>query len=395
MNSFAVPPFPADEFWPHFGEDEVAAVVEVLRSGRVNQWTGDRVTAFEREFETRFGGHAVAVANGSIALELSLRSLGIGPGDEVIVTPRSHIASASCVGMVGAKPVFADVDRDSQTITPISIMPLIGRRTKAIIAVHLAGWPCNMPGIMALADLNGLLVIEDCAEAIGASISRQPVGSFGHAAAFSFGDDQIITTGGEGGLALFRDEAARTRAWSLKDHGKNLALSMTPPDGPGFRWLHETVGTNGRLTEMQAAIGLVQLGKLEAWLERRRSYAKVWFEGLRASQLLRLPRPETRFEHAHYKVYAFLKPERMRQGATRDDVLAALNEAGIRAFAGACPEIYREAVFAGLKVRTLPIAKELGETSLMFECHPTLNSFRVPQMADRARAIIDHFDVGE
>lgn len=394
MNSHGNPPIFADESWPHFGEDEISAATDVLRSGQVDSKTGDRVAALERAFETSIGGDAVALTNGTVALELCLRTLGIGQDDQIILPSRASVSAASTVRRLGATPVFADVDRDSQTVTPITIMPMIGRRTKAIVATHLAGWPCNMQGILALAELNSLLVIEDCSEAVGASISRKPVGSFGHAAAFSFGQDRIVSTGGEGGLALFRDEAAGNRARRYKDHGRDSGRVPQPTENPIFPRPHETIGTNWKLTELQAAIGLSQIAKLEDMLARRRANAKAWFEGLRPSPLLRLPRPEARFEHAYYKVYAFLKPEQMRAGTTRDDVLAALNEAGVRAFVGTCAEVYREPVFDDLKVSPRPVAQELGETSLMFECHPNLNSFRLQQTADRAREIIDGFVAG-
>ncbi|MDQ3482931.1 MAG: DegT/DnrJ/EryC1/StrS aminotransferase family protein, partial [Pseudomonadota bacterium] len=245
-----------EETWPYYSDDEVAAVVGVLRSGKVNQWTGPEVARLEEACTLRFGGgHGIALANGSLALELALRAFQIGPGDEVVVTPRTFMASASCVRLVGAIPVFAEVDRDSGNITAASIEAVLTPATKAIIPVHLAGWPCDMAPIMALAERQGLIVIEDCAQSHGAEIDGRPAGSFGHAAAFSFCQDKIISTGGEGGFASFKDEARWEWAWSYKDHGKNWRKVKSPPAAPGFRWLHDSIGTNWRLTGPQAAIG--------------------------------------------------------------------------------------------------------------------------------------------
>ncbi len=382
----------ADESWPHFADDEIAAVVEVLRSGRVNQWTGERVARFEATMAARIGSpHAVAVANGSVGLELALLALGIGPGHEVIVTPASFVASASCVAMVGATPVFADVEPDSQNISAATVEPYITPATRAVIAVHLAGWPVDMEPLMALAKQHRLAVIEDCAQSIGAAIGGKPAGCFGDAAVFSFCQDKIVTTGGEGGLVLFRDEDAYRRAWSFKDHGKGFELMRHPPAAPGFRYVHESVGTNWRMTEMQAAIGLQQLGKLDAWLERRAANAAIWRDALCHCEALHMPRPGEGVAHANYKLTLFLRPEKLRLDVTRDDVLAALLEAGVRAFSGFCPEIYREKAFAGLAVETLPTAHILGQTSLMFEVHPTLDQDALRARAACAHAVISGF----
>ncbi|MGI9381705.1 MAG: DegT/DnrJ/EryC1/StrS family aminotransferase, partial [Methyloligellaceae bacterium] len=200
------------------------------------------------------------------------------------------------------------------------------------------------------------------------------------------------TTGGEGGMVLFRDRAAWQRAWEYKDHGKSLDALQQPSDGSGFRWVHGSVGTNWRLTEMQAAIGLVQLGKLDRWLARRRANAAVWAEILGDSPALRIPQPPDGVAHAFYKFYVFLEPDALKPGTTRDDVLRALTEAGLRAFSGSCPEIQREAAFADLDVAPTPVAHELGETSLMFEVHPTLDPDRLRATAAMAREVIGRFE---
>lgn len=378
--------------WPHYEADEIAAATEVLTSGRVNQWTGEKVKAFERAFADYIGQpHGVAVFNGTVALELALIALGIGPGDEVIVTPRSFIASASTVTTVGATPIFADVDPDSGNISAETIAPMIGPRTRAILPVHLGGWPADMPAIMALAERHNLKVIEDCAQSQGATIEGRHAGSFGDAAAFSFCQDKIMTTGGEGGLVLFRDQDAWSRAWSYKDHGKSLARLAAPAEKPGFRFVHDSIGTNWRMIEIQAAIGLVQLSKLERWNAMRARRAEIWQAGLGNISCLRMPGPRKGIRHAWYKLHTFLKPERLKSGVTRDDVLSALLANGIRTFSGGCSEIYLEKAFADRREPTRPIAKALGETNLMFEVHPTLDEAALAETARRAAGIIASF----
>jgi hypothetical protein len=374
--------------WPYFGEDEVEAAVAALRSGRVNYWTGEEGRRFEREFAAFTGcAYAVAVANGTVALELALQALGVGPGDEVIVPSRTFIASASCAVMRGATPVVADVDPVSQNLTAETVAAALTPRTKAIIAVHLAGWPCEMDSILELAQEKGLFVIEDCAQAHGATYKGRPVGSFGDAAAFSFCQDKIMTTGGEGGMLTTNRREVWERAWSYKDHGKSYATVYHREHPPGFRWLHESFGTNWRMTEMQAAIGRVQLRKLPAWVAKRRRNAAVLTGHFCRLPALRVTVPPEDVGHAYYKYYTFVRPELLKDGWDRDRVMLAVQAEGIPCFVGSCSEIYREEAFrrAGLgPAEPLPVARELGETSLMFLVHPTLSE---TDMEDTARAV--------
>jgi hypothetical protein len=310
-------------------------------------------------------------------LELALRVLGIGSGDEVIVTPRSFIASASCIVLQGAIPVFADVDRESQNISAESIRKVLSPQTKAIIAVHLAGWPCDMDAIMELARQHNLKVIEDCAQAHGAKYKDRYVGSFGQVATFSFCQDKIMTTGGEGGMLLTDDDDIWSSAWSFKDHGKNYESVFNKKHPPGFRWLHDSFGTNWRMTEMQAAIGRVQLRKLPQWLTLRRRNAAVLTEGFSRIPGLRLTILPQAIEHAYYKYYVFVEPEALKSDWSRDRIMTALMAEGIPCGSGSCSEIYLEKAFDQGALRPLdrlPVAKQLGETSLMFMVHPTLSS---------------------
>jgi dTDP-4-amino-4,6-dideoxygalactose transaminase len=378
--------------WPIFAEDEISAVAETLRSGKVNQWTGEQVHEFERKFAATLGRpHALAVANGTIALEIVLKAYGIGPGDEVVVTPRSFIASASCVNLVGATPVFADVDLDSEMITPATVRPLIGSRTKAIIVVHLHGRPADMPGFMELARQHGLLVIEDCAQAQGARIDGKPVGSFGHASAFSFCQDKIMTTGGEGGIAAFDDQARWNRAWSHRDNGKDFDAAFKRHHRPGYRWLYTGFGTNARMSEMQAAIGLRQLPKVDGWIEKRAANARLLASWLADYPSVCVGPLGAGYEHAYYRFAFRIKPRELGPAWNRDRVLTALAAEGVPCFSGPCPEIYLERAYAksmrGLPRR--PNAAYLRNVSLTLLVHPTLDQ---PFLDDCRMAIHKVFD---
>jgi dTDP-4-amino-4,6-dideoxygalactose transaminase len=359
----------------------------VLRSGKLNYWTGDEGRKFETEFAA-FAGceHAIAVANGTVALELALYALGIGTDDEVIVPSRTFIASASCVVMRGAKPVFADVDPISQTITADSIREVLSPRTRAIVAVHLAGWPCDMDPIMELAREYRLKVIEDCAQAHGATYKGRLVGCLGDAAAFSFCQDKIMSTGGEGGMLTTNDDELWERAWSFKDHGKDYNAAHKQSTSSGFRWLHDSFGTNWRLTEMQAAIGRTLLAKLPRQLELRRRNANILSQRFSTLPALRVTIPPEEIGHAYYKYYVFIRPELLRDGWRRDHLLQAIAAEGVPCFSGSCSEVYLEKAFpqSMRPAQRLRVARQLGETSLMFLVHPTLSE---QDMLDTNRAV--------
>jgi dTDP-4-amino-4,6-dideoxygalactose transaminase len=363
--------------WPYFTEEEQQAVARVIGSNRVNYWTGEEGRAFEREFAEWVGSKkAIALANGTLALEVALKALGIGPGDEVIVTPRTFLASASCVITVGATPVFADVDRDSGNITPATARAVLTGKTRAIIPVHLAGWPCDMPGFQSLAAETGVAIIEDCAQAHGATIDGRNVGTFGDIGAWSFCQDKIITTGGEGGMVNTDNEELWSRMWSYKDHGKSFDLMQSTDHPPGFRWVHESFGSNYRMLEVQSVIGRIQLRRLADWHKRRTANAHALAEALRQfPDAVRVPLPPPGSEHAFYRLYAYVKPEGLAAGWDRDRIVAELTASGLPAFQGSCSEVYLEKAFDGTGFRPLqrlPAAMELGDTSIALLVHPTL-----------------------
>ena len=406
--------------WPSFTPEEADAVHRVVMSNKVNYWTGTETREFEKEFAAWCGtAHAVALANGTLALDVALKALGVGPGDEVVVTPRTFIASISCVVNAGAVPVFADVEADSGNVSARTIAAVLTPRTKAVVCVHLAGWPCDMDPIMALAAERGLKVIEDCAQAHGARYKGRPVGSIGHVGAWSFCQDKIMTTGGEGGMVTTNDEALWRAMWSFKDHGKSYEAVYERQHAPGFRWLHESFGTNWRMLEMQAVLGRIQLRRMKDWsAARARNAQAIWaacaeFAALRVPQLplvgcgscpggelgaeLGVGGPRvcaaagTACEHAHYKCYAYVRPERLAPGWSRDRIIEAINAEGVPCFQGSCSEVYLEKAFDGTGWRPaqpLPVARELGETSILFLVHPTLTQEEVDRTCEVVRRVM-------
>jgi dTDP-4-amino-4,6-dideoxygalactose transaminase len=308
----------------------------------------------------------------------------------VLTTSRTFIASASCAISVGAIPVFADVDRNSQNVTSETLRAAITPRTRAIIAVHLAGWPCDMDPILDLAREFGLHVIEDCAQAHGASYKGRPVGSMGSVGAFSFCQDKIITTAGEGGMLVTQDQSLFESAWAYKDHGKSFDAVYRRNHAPGFRWLHESFGSNWRMTEIQSAVGRVQLRKLSGWVAARRRNAAILHEAFEKIPGLRTTAPGVNNAHAYYKYYAFVRPERLRAGWSRDRIMETIASRGIPCTAGSCSEVYLERAFPEemRPPKRLPVAQELGETSLMFQVHPTLTKQNMRYVAESAGEIV-------
>ncbi len=378
--------------WPLYSEAEIEAVVTVMQSGKVNYWTGNEGHAFEVEYAEYLGvKHTLAVSNGTNALELCLRALGIGPGDEVIVPCRTFMASASCVVQVGAKPIVCDIDLHSQNLSIETIEPHLNAKTKAIIAVHLGGWPCDMEALLSFAERHHLFLIEDCAQAHGAQIKGKPVGSFGHMAAFSFCQDKIMSTLGEGGLVATSHEDAWKKAWAYKDHGKGYDTVYHTPHPPGFRWLHDSFGSNYRMTEAQAAVGRLQLQKLPAWQQERARNAAMFDAALSELKSVSIPKPSPDLTHAYYRYYLFVEPTALQSGWSRDRIIQEINALGIWCQVGSCSEIYLEKAFseAALVPKTrFKNAKMLGETSLALLVDPLYSEDEIQKAAQQIKQLL-------
>ncbi|MDC4509161.1 DegT/DnrJ/EryC1/StrS aminotransferase family protein [Acinetobacter baumannii] len=367
----------AFEPWPSFTTEEADAVKNVLLSNKVNYWTGQECRIFEKEFaEFSDTKYAVALANGTVALDVALKALDIGAGDDVIVTSRTFLASASSIVTAGANPIFADVELDSQNISRRTIEAVLTPNTKAIICVHLAGWMCDMDPIMQLAAERGIYVIEDCAQAHGAKYKGKAAGSIGHIAAWSFCQDKIMTTGGEGGMVTTNDEILWKKMWSYKDHGKSYDSIYNKQHPPGFRWLHDSFGTNWRMMEMQAVIGRIQLTRMAEWTKKRTENAEKILKAFEGSPFFSVHTPSVDYVHAYYKCYVQVNLEALPDGWSRDRIMQEINSQNVPCFSGSCSEVYLEHAFDGTPWRPekrLENAQKLGETSLMFLVHPTLS----------------------
>ena len=382
----------AFEPWPSFTQAEADAVSKVLLSNKVNYWTGQECREFEKEF-AQFSGtkHAVAVANGTVALDLALKALGIGAGDDVIVTSRTFLASASSIVTAGANPIFADVELDSQNISRRTIEAVITPNTKAIICVHLAGWMCDMDPIMQLAEEKGIFVIEDCAQAHGARYKGKSAGSIGHIGAWSFCQDKIMTTGGEGGMVTTNDESLWKTMWSYKDHGKNYDSVYNKQHPPGFRWLHDSFGTNWRMMEMQAMIGRLQLKEMPEWTAKRNANMARIQAVFENSPYFSVPKPSNDYVHASYKCYVQVNVDALPEDWSRDRIMAEVSSQGVPCFSGSCSEVYLEKAFDGTPWRPtirLANAQALGESSLMFLVHPTLSEQSIQKTLDVIAQVI-------
>ncbi|MBD8009244.1 DegT/DnrJ/EryC1/StrS family aminotransferase [Acinetobacter pecorum] len=383
----------AFEPWPSFTQEEADAVSQVLLSNKVNYWTGQECREFEKEF-ARFAEtqYAVALANGTVALDVALKALGIGAGDDVIVTSRTFLASASSIVTAGANPIFADVELDSQNISRRTIEAVITPNTKAIICVHLAGWMCDMDPIMQLAKEKGLYVIEDCAQAHGAMYKGKSAGSIGHIGAWSFCQDKIMTTGGEGGMVTTNDENLWKKMWSYKDHGKNFDSIYNKQHPPGFRWLHDSFGTNWRMMEMQAVIGRIQLKKMSEWTAQRNANMEKIYAAFADSPYFSVHRPSDDYVHAAYKCYVQVNIDALPEGWSRDRIMQEISAQNVPCFSGSCSEVYLEHAFDNTPWRPaqrLKNAQQLGETSLMFLVHPTLSDESINKTVTAIQQVIN------
>ena len=379
--------------WPSFTQNEADAVSRVVLSNKVNYWTGTEGREFEKEFATWADSeYAIALGNGTLALDIALKALNIGAGDEVITTPRTFLASASSIVTAGAAPVFADVDLNSQAITAASIKAVLTPKTKAVIVVHLAGMPAEMDEIMALSEEHGFYVIEDCAQAHGAKYKGKSVGSIGHVGAWSFCQDKIMTTGGEGGMVTTNSKELWSTMWSYKDHGKSFDAIYNREHPPGFRWLHESFGTNWRMTEMQAVLGRIQLTRMSDWTTKRQAYGAELDKAAHGFDCIRLVEVPDYSEHAEYKHYMFIKPEHLAEGWDRDRIVNTIVERGVPCFQGSCSEVYLEKAFDNTPWRPktrLPNAVELGETSIMFLVHPTLTEDEIAKTTQVMKEVFE------
>lgn len=350
--------------WPTYSRKEINLVSSILKTGKTNFWTGKYCNLFENKFAKYFSRKfAISVSSGSVALDLAVKSLGLKKNDEVLVTPRSYIASASCVVSHNLKPIFVDVDLDSQNILPDDIERKITKKTKAIILVHLAGHPCEMSKIIKICKLKKIKIIEDCSQAHGAKYKSKFVGSFGDISIWSFCNDKIMSTCGEGGMITTNHYKYFKKIWALKDCGKNIEKIRNSKFTPKFKWIHDTIGSNYRMTELQASVGIFQLNQLKKWTQKRNFFSNRIYKLIKKYDYIRIPHISKNLFHSFYRCYFFIDLKKIKN---RANIISALRDVNIQCNVGSCPEIYLEKAFNNQvkKMKRLKNAKILGETSI-------------------------------
>ena len=393
--------------YPYFDRYSIKQVKKVLESGRVNYWTGNECKDFEKEFSNYHKvKYSLSVSNGSVALEMALKALNLKKKDSVIVTPRSFVISASCVINLGLKPIFADVDENGN-LSIEGIKKAYNKNVKAIIVVHLNGLSCDLDPIIKFVKKNKIFLIEDCSQAHGATYKGKKVGSFGNISTWSFCQDKIMSTGGEGGMISTNNRKLWLKLWSLKDHGKNFKSVFYKKHKTGFRWLHDDFGSNYRMTEMQAAIGRQQLKSLDEQIKKRNLIADLYFKGLKDYYLKYdiLKKPDLKIQnysskqdtiynrqhiHAFYRLNLFINKNKIKQ----NKLIQQLQKNKIDCGVGSCPEIYREKIFRKLKLypkKRLLNAKLLGETSIMFPINPYKALTKIKSEINSIKKILNNY----
>jgi perosamine synthetase len=351
-------------YTPSLDGCEEKYVLDAVRSGWISS-LGQYVTRFETQFAEFCGvAHAVSVSNGTVALHLALHALGIGPGDEVIVPSLTFVASANAVRYTGATPIFADVDPQTWCIDVEDAARLVSPRTKAIMPVHLYGHPADMEAINALAAAHGLHVVEDAAEAHGATIQGRTVGSWGKVGSFSFYANKIITTG-EGGMLTTDDADLAARCRMLRDH------AMPPQQ----RYWHEEIGFNYRMTNLQAAVGVAQMERIDAFIRRKRRIAELYAAALGGLEGVTLPGEREGYTNVFW-MYSILVREPF--AFSRDELIVALRARGIDSRPFFHP-LDLLPPYRGAAVR--PVALSLSECGINLPSAPALSDEQVAYVA--------------
>lgn len=376
--------------YPYYPPTLISKVSQTLNSGKINYWTGNEGIIFEKEFSNYVNNkYSIAVSNGSVALEIALKALNLKKNDKIIVTPRSFIISASCVHNLNLKPVFADVDINGN-LSIEGIKKSYTKSIKAIILVHLNGLPCDLDPIIKFAKKFKIKIVEDCSQAHGAIYKRKPIGSFGDVATWSFCQDKIISTGGEGGMISTNNKKIWKKCWSLKDHGKNYYSVFYKKHKLGFKWLHDNFGSNYRMTEVQAVIGRYQLKYLNSQIKIRNIIATKIIEALKifwkkynliqeinfkcsGCKLKNLKKKCNDCRHSFYRLNFFVNINRREKLY----LLNRLQNRNVNCNEGPCPEIYKEKIFKKLKFfskKRLINTKHLGRKSIAYHINPYATS---------------------
>ncbi len=398
--------------WPSFSEESIAKVVEPLKSGQVNYWTGSVGTKFEEEWAKWIGAkYAISTSNGTSALHTAVASLGIGPGDEIICPSYSFIASSFCILQAGALPVFADVN-DDHTIDPNDIESNITEKTKAIIVVHLYGIIADMDPIMAIARKHNLKVIEDCAQCFGGVYKGKKAGTVGDVGCFSFCQSKHFTTGGEGGMVITDDEDLAWECRSFRDHGYDVKqrLNLLEMEGK-LMYIHKRVGFNYRMTEMQSQIGLCELARFDSWnLKNRLRNGKMLIEGLKDNPaVLKTPYDSEERQNAFWWAPFVLDIDKLN--CTTKEFIKAVEAEGVPVYGVLWPEMYKEKAYVeqnGFGSLQYPFkdpnanqidytqvdckkAQWVGERTMSFFTHPVYEEKHIQMCIDAFKKVADHY----
>ncbi len=361
---------------PVLGEAEERAVVEVLRSGQLS--LGPRLAAFERAFAARVAAsHASAVSSGTAGLHLALRAVGVGAGDEVVTSPFSFVASANAAVYEGARPVFADIDAVTLNLDPEAAAAAVGERTRALLPVHIFGYPADMPALEQIAQRNGLAVVEDACEALGAvHADGTPVGAGSSPAVFGFYANKQLTTG-EGGMVTMRDPEMKVRIDSERNQGR----------APDMGWLdHDRLGYNYRLSDLACALGLVQLERLEEMLAGRERVAAMYREALAGVEGLELPCPDAGGNRRGWFVFVVQLP----RGGDRDAAVRALAEREIQS-KPYLPAIHLMSYYRqrfGHREGEFPVCEDVAARSLALPFFPEMSEGQVARVAGALRELL-------
>jgi len=360
--------------WPNFSKSLLLKINKILSNGVINYTTGNLGITFEKKFSEFIGNkYSIVTCNGTVALEVAIKSLDLPRNSEIIVPARSFFASASCIVNTGNIPVFADVDLATQNILSTDIERKINKKTKAIICVHLAGLPCDMEKIVKLAKQHKLKIIEDCSQAHGAMIDNSNVGTFGDVATWSFCNDKIISTLGEGGMISTNYKKIYKFCKTYINHGTNINKKKSNK----FIYNKNSFGTNLRITEIQSIAGLDQLKNLKKVQKIRENISKNFFKIIiKYKKFFNTFYTSKNVKSAWYRFYFFVKPNVKNFKKLRFKIIKDLNRMNVKCSTGSCPEIYLETAFKTLKnfkFKRLKNCKLLGETSIALEINHTLN----------------------
>ena len=361
-----------NNFWPKFTDKEINLVKKILKSGKINQWTGNYNKLFSNAFKKSVRQkYAIPICNGSLALDLAVRSLNLKPFSQILVTSRSFVATAKCITNNHHHPIFLDESSEYSGICLKDLKKKFNKKVKAIICAHIGGYPNKIDEIKSFAKEKNIFLIEDCSQSHGGNYKNKPLGSFSDISVWSFCQDKIISTGGEGGMITTNNKKIYEYCNQFKDHGKNFNKMNNKKYKYSFKYLHDFNGTNLRLTEIQCAMGLIQLSNLKKNLITRRKFVKELLLVLQNYKYIKIMPYSKINDCSWYRLYFTINFKKIKK--TREEVLALLNSNRITSNSGTCCELYKEKIFKNFKTTEKKYCNYLAKNSIALVIHPFLN----------------------